>query len=171
MKKIIVIISLVLGIISCKKNDDTSPDSTPTTSVSVSTLMGSTGKRWPFVDITLTYYSASGSVDSTVIIDRPTSGSLFFGDNNGVNGINLNFDAQDPLTRVLPGFGAFSLNQATQKISFTCLPPHCNGTDGEWAISSYNLNTGLRLESLQLQRSVSLAGNRKVTQLIKLLIY
>lgn len=177
MKKAIFLLTATAAFLSCSKggSDDDNPTPGPSgnNTVTVQTLMGTTGKRWPMSEATLTYYSASGSVDSTITL-TPTSSfsSIYFTNNNGAGGLYLNFDAQAPLTRVLPGFGSFSLNQSAQKITFTCISPYCNGTDGEWQITSHVIVTlNPLLEGLDLERTVSLTAGRKVKQKIELLIF
>jgi hypothetical protein len=175
MKKTIFILAATAAFLSCSKSgsDDDNPTPTPgggsNGTVTTLTLMASTGKRWALDVGTLTYYNAGGGTDSTVTLNgAATPCWIYFTDNNGVGGLHQNYDVQYPLTKALPGFGTWAVNQAAQKINFTCIAPYCNGMDGDWQIVfyyKYHITDG---ESLKIERTLSLAAGRKVKQRLEL---
>lgn len=120
--KLIPLIALLFAMQACSKKESTNNPPTET-KVTQQNLMGGNGKRWPLLEVILTYYSASNTVDSTVTVN-PTSdvSSMYFGDNNGVNGLNLTFDAQEPLNRFMPDFGEWSFNLLRKKYHLPAYP-------------------------------------------------
>lgn len=174
--KLITVLAMLFSVQACSKKD--SQNNPPTDKkVTQQDLLGGNGKRWPLLEVILTYYSSSNTVDSTVTV-YPTSdiSSIYFGDNNGVNGLNLTFDAQEPLNRFMPDFGEWTFDASTQKISLTCIPftgSYCTISGGVWEIVYYRqdvLSNGIVQEFLRLQKTVDLPSGRKVTQLVKLII-
>lgn len=175
MKKGVALLSIVIFLLGCSKKDE--GETKPATDVTINTLMGSSGKRWPLSSVKLTYYNTGGGVDSIAILEPNANNyqhnTLYFSDNNGVNGLNLVFDTEDILTKVVPAFGSWSFNQSTQKITFTCIANQffpCNGTDGEWQIVTHYINHAYRIEKLVLERTIIPAGGGKVKQEINLSI-
>lgn len=169
MKKAIFLLAATAAFLSCSKSD--SDDNNPTPgggsngTVTTLTLMASTGKRWALDVGTLTYYNAGGGTDSTVTLNgAATPCSIYFTDNNGVGGLHQNYDVPYPLTKALPGFGTWAVNQSAQKINFTCISPYCNGMDGDWQIVHYAIYYTTNSEWLKIERILSLTGGRKVKQ-------
>ena len=166
MNKIFFLFSVCLVAFSCSKKDggpDNQTGAGMISDIDAVVLMGSTGKRWQLDKATLTYYSATGSVDSTVTLNgAATPCSIYFTDNRGVGGLNLNYDATAPLTKALPRFGVWALTQSTQKLMLSCLSPYCNGTDGEWSIIYYVKTYITNVERFKMERTLSLAAGRTV---------
>lgn len=160
--------AFLLSILSCKKDSGGDDNDQPKTDVTVTTLMGATGKRWPLFEATLTYYGSGGSVDSTVTL-RPTSSvsSIYFTDNMGVNGLYKNYDAQEPLDQIMAGFGTWSLNEGKQVLNLACYSTYCNGNgvDGDWQITGHSFYGAV--EFLTIERTLSLSGSRKVRQVVE----
>lgn len=165
-----------ISMIACEKTGD--DDTTnPKTNITRQTLMGNSGKRWLLASITLTYSSASGSVDSTVEKKSNASNylnqSIFFGDNLGVNGIGQNFTTEGYLSEIMPPMGSWSVNESSQTLSLVCMANRffpCNNTDGQWTFTGYVSLPQSGNESLFMERTVALPGNRKVKQKVHISI-
>lgn len=161
MKKVIIALASATVLFACekKKNDDGS-DNVPVTRF---VLMGDYGKAWDQSEGSMTYYSASGSVDSTVTLPADLTTVMWFGDNGGVNGLNTVFYADAPFSRMLPAGGAWQLDEAQQILTLNCIAQYCNGDkNASWKVLIYkgrDPNFGERITFTSTQQ---LPNSRKV---------
>lgn len=162
MKAIFILVAIAC-FISCAKNKEDGNNST-SAKLTAYDLCWSNGKMWDISKAELTYYSASGSVDST--IDKPVNAysNIWF----GTPGTGGQYYLSDPLAGYLPGAGTWTLDEGQQKVSLSCISPYCSPfSTGTIKVTAYSPRNTYG-EAIDAECEQSLPGGRKLRMKIRL---
>lgn len=90
---------------------------------------------------------------------------MWFGDNNGVNGLNTVFHADAPFNRILPAGGVWQLDEAQQILALNCILQYCDGDkNASWRVLVYtgrDPNFGERITFASTQQLPNSRPGRK----------
>lgn len=133
-------------------------------------LMGNTGKTWTIMRVERTYYNADGKVDSTSTREFTSLDEImWFSKNFGYSDEKEIYFCRFPLNEFIPENGTWNLDIDAQKLTFICDDLGINCTtakDGTWEV--LNFGKSAYGSSFYIERTLSLANNRKLKVLAKL---
>lgn len=153
--------------IGCSKNSATDDGGGGTTKAKINAdqLTGTGGKVWDISTLTIVYYSASGSVDSSVTKTVNASSVMFFGIPSG----GSQYYVTSPLSDFLPGAGTWALDYNNQLLTLTCISPYCSTNNtAPCKITLYGPRDAYG-ESMEAEQEQPLSGSRK--RIVKFRLY
>ena len=156
------ILFVMLQAATCTKEKEQEPEQQGS-KITVLELIDGNGKIWWISEVTLTYTSAAGGVDSIVKPPfRNLETSMWFGP-SAYGSIKYEFMAGAPLDTYIPETGSWELNIPAQTIYLKCFDVRgtCStAKDGTWKIERYRQSP--YGESFNLVREYLLPTGRKM---------